>query len=343
MPNMCDPLPVDGNFRASGTTFSLVVVHGDTAIMHFGSGVTHTATISVGDYGKADQEVQDLTGVENSNVEISLRFGEQMMSMVGVVTNGGKKMTLRCSTGVAVLEWMTEEEAAAMMDDGDPINAPPGPYKVQPENVGKLLWITGPPGLGKSTSAQLLAREHGYVYYEADCFTRCKNPYIPTNVEDPSIAQVRQRSLVGEGVEKRKEVLKKTATLWQQLLTGQEYSKEDLKMFYEALSEDIAIERKRIGGDWAVAGVAMNKEVRDIIRSTLGPNVIFVVLNMNQDDVKERLEARHKGHAGGLNMLMTMFKICESANDVDEEKAINIMITKDMSKQDVVEKILQKA
>ena len=104
------------------------------------------------------------------------------------------------------------------------------PYKIQPEKQGKLIWITGPPGLGmklfffhldfhflnilqsnfsqlpfthlpmaflgtkllqygfsfkltgfpcyhlsispkgKSTSAQLLARKHGYVFYEGDCF-----------------------------------------------------------------------------------------------------------------------------------------------------------------------------
>ena len=45
----------------------------------------------------------------------------------------------------------------------DPISAPPVPYSLQPakEGKGKLLFITGPPGSGKSTSAQLLARERG--------------------------------------------------------------------------------------------------------------------------------------------------------------------------------------
>ena len=44
---------------------------------------------------------------------------------------------------------------------GDPIDAPPGPYIVQPENQGKLIWINGSPGTGKSTTAQLLARWKG--------------------------------------------------------------------------------------------------------------------------------------------------------------------------------------
>ena len=50
------------------------------------------------------------------------------------------------------------------------MEAPSHPYKEQPERLGKVLWITGAPGLGKSTSAQLLSRNAGYVYYEADCF-----------------------------------------------------------------------------------------------------------------------------------------------------------------------------
>ena len=47
-------------------------------------------------------------------------------------------------------------------DTGDPIDDPPSRhYKIQPEYQGRLVWISGAPGLGKSTTAQLLARDHG--------------------------------------------------------------------------------------------------------------------------------------------------------------------------------------
>ena len=52
--------------------------------------------------------------------------------------------------------------------------------------------------MGKSTSAQILARENGYVYYEADCFDKIKNPYVPLDVDDPSMAQIKQKPLKGE-------------------------------------------------------------------------------------------------------------------------------------------------
>ena len=68
---------------------------------------------------------------------------------------------------------------------------------MQPHHQGKLLFLTGAPGLGKSTTAQLLARRLGYVYYECDTFAQLKNPFIDVNVENPSIAQLKQKILKG--------------------------------------------------------------------------------------------------------------------------------------------------
>ena len=48
--------------------------------------------------------------------------------------------------------------------------------------------LSGPPGAGKSTTCQLMAREAGYVYYEADCTMNNLNPFVPINAENPSLA-----------------------------------------------------------------------------------------------------------------------------------------------------------
>ena len=52
--------------------------------------------------------------------------------------------------------------------------------------------------MGKSTSAQLLAREEGFVYYEADTFRRMVNPFIALNLDNPSMAITKQKKLNGK-------------------------------------------------------------------------------------------------------------------------------------------------
>ena len=40
-----------------------------------------------------------------------------------------------------------------------------------------------------------MAKEAGYVYYEADCTTNNLNPFIGTDVENPTIASLKQKPL----------------------------------------------------------------------------------------------------------------------------------------------------
>ena len=50
----------------------------------------------------------------------------------------------------------------------------------------------GPPG---STTAQLLGRNHGYVFYEGDAFIICANPFIDPNIEMEGWQQQKQKPL----------------------------------------------------------------------------------------------------------------------------------------------------
>ena len=75
--------------------------------------------------------------------------------------------------------------------------------------AGRIIWLSGAPGMGKSTSAQLLARSQGYVYYEADCFASMKNPFVPLHVDNPSLAQLTQKPLKDRLVNSRSEIVMK--------------------------------------------------------------------------------------------------------------------------------------
>ena len=53
----------------------------------------------------------------------------------------------------------------------------------------------GPPGAGKSTTGGLLGKNHGYIYYEADCFGMFANPFVDPNVEEPTLQILKQTPL----------------------------------------------------------------------------------------------------------------------------------------------------
>ena len=127
------------------------------------------------------------------------------------------------------------------------------------------MWFTGGPGQGKSTTAQLLAKDHGYVYYEADCFSFLRNPYIPLDEKESSLAVKRQPKLNGPGLEERREVIDRMVAQVPDFFKGN-YVRKLYEEYYTLLCEDITKEKKRIGGDWAVAQCVMLRDMRNIIR-----------------------------------------------------------------------------
>ena len=76
-----------------------------------------------------------------------------------------------------------------------------------------------------------------------------------------------------------------------------------MKTFYGALAEDVGSEKKRIGGDFAIAHVIVSKEIRDKMREWLGPDLIFVHLEMSQEDRRARVMDRHMGEANAADLM----------------------------------------
>ena len=61
--------------------------------------------------------------------------------------------------------------------------------------------------------------------------------------------------------------MKKCNEVWGPLMAGEEYDKQTLAEYFAELSRDIAAQKKRVGGDWAVATVVFSREIRDMMRS----------------------------------------------------------------------------
>ena len=121
------------------------------------------------------------------------------LTLPGVLAEDGKSMvtTTFDGKGCEHCEWVSKEELTQILDQRESCLSPKTFYKIQPELQGKLLFLSGPPGAGKSTSGLLLAKTQGYVYYEADCFMNFLNPYVSLDVESPSVAAVYQQPLKG--------------------------------------------------------------------------------------------------------------------------------------------------
>ena len=103
-----------------------------------------------------------------------------------------------------------------------------------------------------------------------DCFRGLRNPYIPLDVPNPTMAQESQRHLTGEGREERKALMEKVGKCWEKILfkketpTDEDESANDEMM--DAMADDIIRERMRIGGHWAVAGCLVRTKDRNRIR-----------------------------------------------------------------------------
>ena len=255
----------DGNYHGRGGFFELLVLEGSEAIPLDKD--DYKVFFKHGSFGNTSKDVFELSGEKTNNVEVKFEAGNKDLVSQGVVLDEGSKFIIETVMGVWILEWVSPQEMERLKNDGDPIEAPPSDHKLEPERLGRLIWITGAPGLGKSTTAQLLSKEHGYVYYEGDAFFGLRNPYLPPDMDNPSVAQnTSQRKLVGAGAEERRKMSAKFSKVWGDKLKGVEHKEEDEREGYRQLCADIARERARIGGDWAVAMTIDSAAIREFVR-----------------------------------------------------------------------------
>ena len=279
-PSLPPPPPsLDGYYRSGAKRWSYMKIAGAKVSYHeAGRDVFDRVTAELGEFNSADENIREASGRENYNLKFVIYFDPKnptvSFDMFGVVSEDREKiffLDTASKTKVVVSERISEEEAREVERDGtDPITAPPGPFTLQPEKQGLLVVISGPPGAGKSTSAQLLGRRAGWVYYEVDCFLQLRNPFIPLDVPNPTIQQSRQRTLAGEGREERKALCDKVGGIWGKMVKQEEISEEqweEMENYIRVLCEDINTQRRRIGGDWAIAGCFPFSRIRDVLRS----------------------------------------------------------------------------
>ena len=152
--------------------------------------------LEYGDFGPAPPELTELSGIQNFNLR--LEHGEFKLRLI--LNDEGTRFYaekfIPTEKNFKIREWVNDEMLNEFKESRDSADAPICPYaELQPDKLGKIIWFSGPPGAGKSTSAQLMGRNHGYVYYEGDCYNSIANPFVDLNVDNPTMAQGDQTPL----------------------------------------------------------------------------------------------------------------------------------------------------
>ena len=116
---------------------------------------------------------------------------------------------------------------------------------------------------------------------------------------------------------------------------------EKFKPILQITAKDITQQKERLGGDWSIAFAVYSRSQRELLREAL-PGVVFIVLSLSTEALFKRL----KGRMNDIQMddmdeqLKKFNTLYEPAGD-DEENTHNLVVTEDMSPEDVVQKVLE--
>ena len=132
---------------------------------------------------------------------------------------------------------------------------------------------------------------------------------------------------------------------------------------FSIIAKDVDVQKKRIGGNFAVAHAVNNQEMRECIRQIV-PDVIFITLTLTKETQRKRIKVnlmwgyfflltvlkiadfctfqiqdRHGEQAEEvIKMLTSLFDIYEPPGE-NERNTYNVEITDEMTPNDVLEKV----
>ncbi len=296
----------------------------------------------LGDFGPAKSEIAEATGVSNYNFKMS-HASMGNADLCGIVNEKGDTITRWSHSSNCPDEWhWTDDEGVEKLkEDRDHVDTPSCPHITpKPGKAGKLIWMSGPPGSGKSTTCQLMAREKDFVYFEADCVMAFLNPFVDPQAENPTLQAFRQKPLKGLSAEDFKAIQEFSKAL-EKFMTGDNTGLDVTFIpFLMMMARQIKNQRQRLGGHWAIAQAVMNRNQRNILRQELGPDLYFIVLNMTKECQKKRITGRHGENSPVIDMMLKWFELYEPGGE-DEPRTINVSITEDMTRDDVLNKVLE--
>ena len=124
----------------------------------------------IGRFSEMPENLQKLTGGKT-------HFNLQMETDKEGYLDGKTILTIPFSgVGIETIQWVSNEEFQTILDSRENWNQASTFYPISSQ-IGKIVFLSGPPGAGKTTSAFGLAKNHGYVYYEGTVFENLLKKY----------------------------------------------------------------------------------------------------------------------------------------------------------------------
>ena len=124
--------------NCAGTKYPLKIEYGDFGEKYLLRGKSHPLSWSCS--GPAEPQIQKAAGGSKTN---NIKLTGHLVSF-GIVFDEGRQVAMKAFTGVSTLRKITLDEVEKILNDCDPIEAPPGEYRIQPEKQGEVRFIFAP-------------------------------------------------------------------------------------------------------------------------------------------------------------------------------------------------------
>lgn len=155
--------------------------------------------------------------------------------------------------------------------------------------MGRLVFVSGHSGAGKTTLAEGLKKHHGFVHFDGESWMCGLDP-IAESAVTPTAEMLTQVSPERSALAKDM-----AANCYNKISAGEEPAHSAYENFYGAMLTDVRACRAEIDGrDMVISHAPYLRIMRDYCRAELGEELTVLVINapvaLLQDRVKKRLE-----------------------------------------------------